>query len=254
MTDYAVVLLVEQELSTLDAHQVRGLHEDIDEPVRYHVLLPVEDAAYRVESAMGSLGSAEMANPGLLVDEAEIAEMQSEILTSARTALKNTVAALEAAGGTAVGDLLTADPIDGLIAKVAETDAAEAIILTRPHVVSEFFHLDWTSRARRKLGVPCCTSSSTRTSTSRPARERASPVSDQRACHRDLGSRSGSLLPWSCLVTGCAARRVLAVVGRVRPAVDHRRPRAKRPDVGQRRDLGGRGDHPPRARVGAGGR
>ena len=154
MTDYAVVLLVEQELSTLDAHQVRGLHEDIDEPVRYHVLLPVEDAAYRVESAMGSLGSAEMANPGLLVDEAEIAEMQSEILTSARTALKNTVAALEAAGGTAVGDLLTADPIDGLIAKVAETDAAEAIILTRPHVVSEFFHLDWTSRARRKLGVP----------------------------------------------------------------------------------------------------
>ena len=28
------------------------------------------------------------------------------------------------------------------------------IILTRPHVVSEFFHVDWTSRARRKLGVP----------------------------------------------------------------------------------------------------
>jgi len=41
-----------------------------------------------------------------------------------------------------------------MIAKVADTDAAEAIILTRPHVVSEFFHLDWTSRARRKLGVP----------------------------------------------------------------------------------------------------
>ena len=24
----------------------------------------------------------------------------------------------------------------------------------RPHVVAEFFHLDWTSQARRKLGVP----------------------------------------------------------------------------------------------------
>ena len=24
-----------------------------------------------------------------------------------------------------------------------------------PHVVAEFFHLDWTSRARRKIGVPC---------------------------------------------------------------------------------------------------
>ena len=37
---------------------------------------------------------------------------------------------------------------------MVEVNAAEAIILTRPHVVSEFFHLDWTSRARRKLGVP----------------------------------------------------------------------------------------------------
>ena len=34
MSDYPVVLLVEQELSTLDARQVRGLHEDIEEPVR----------------------------------------------------------------------------------------------------------------------------------------------------------------------------------------------------------------------------
>ena len=154
MTDYPVVLLVEQALSELDARQVRGLHEDIDEPVRYHVLLPVEDAAYRVETAMGTLGSGEMVNPGLGVDEAEIQEMQAEILASSRAALQATVKALEAAGGAAVGDLLTADPVDGLISKVLETDAREAIILTRPHVVSEFFHLDWTSRARRKLGVP----------------------------------------------------------------------------------------------------
>jgi peptide chain release factor 2 len=35
-----------------------------------------------------------------------------------------------------------------------EYDAREAIILTRSHVVAEFFHIDWTSRARRKLGVP----------------------------------------------------------------------------------------------------
>ena len=33
-------------------------------------------------------------------------------------------------------------------------DAREVIILTRPHVVAEFFHVDWTSRARRKIGVP----------------------------------------------------------------------------------------------------
>ena len=65
-----------------------------------------------------------------------------------------TVQALEAAGGRAVGEPVTNDPIRALVAKVAEVDAREVIILTRPHVVSEFFHVDWTHRARRKLGVP----------------------------------------------------------------------------------------------------
>ena len=49
-----------------------------------------------------------------------------------------------------VGD----DPIEALAAEVSAVDGREAIILTRSHVVSEFFHLDWTSRARRKIGVP----------------------------------------------------------------------------------------------------
>ena len=56
-TTYDVVLLLEQPLSAEDARQVRGLHEDAPSPVRYHLLLPVEDAAARVESAMGTLAS-----------------------------------------------------------------------------------------------------------------------------------------------------------------------------------------------------
>ena len=39
---YNVVLLVEQGLSTADAVQVHSLHEEIEEPVAYHVLLPLE--------------------------------------------------------------------------------------------------------------------------------------------------------------------------------------------------------------------
>ena len=48
----------------------------------------------------------------------------------------------------------TAPPVDALVEKVSQTNAREAIVLTRPHVVAEFFHVDWSSRARRKLGVP----------------------------------------------------------------------------------------------------
>jgi hypothetical protein len=65
-----------------------------------------------------------------------------------------TLEALRATGATAEGKVVHEDPIEALAAAVAELDGREAIILTRPHVVSEFFHLDWTSRARRKIGVP----------------------------------------------------------------------------------------------------
>ncbi|MCW2780610.1 MAG: hypothetical protein JWR35_1059 [Marmoricola sp.] len=154
MSSYDVVLLIEQALSVQDIEQVRGLHESIEDPVRYHVILPVEDAAVRIESAMGSLATGEMLASPSMVMGTDVQDIQNEILATSRGELKATIQRMQDAGATAVGDTVSIDPIDALRAKVAEVSAAEAIILTRPHVVSEFFHLDWTSRARRKLGVP----------------------------------------------------------------------------------------------------
>lgn len=37
---------------------------------------------------------------------------------------------------------------------VDEVGADEVIVLTDPHYVEEFFHRDWASRARHKVGVP----------------------------------------------------------------------------------------------------
>lgn len=152
---YDVVLLVEQPLTPQDARQVRGLHEQAPGPVRYHVLLPVEDAAARVESAMGTLasGDALVAAP-MMLEQDEVQEIQRELLEQAREDLATCLRALEEAGATATGQTVTEEPIDALARKVAEVGAAEVIVLTRSHVVAEFFHLDWTSRARRKLGVP----------------------------------------------------------------------------------------------------
>jgi hypothetical protein len=154
-TTYDVVLLIEQPLSSRDATQVRGLHEDVEDPVRYHLLLPVEDAAARVESAMGSLAASEvLASPALVMNDMNLENVQHELLEQARADLTASIDRLTAVGGNVVGDIVSVEPIDALAAKAAEVQAAEVIILTRPHVVAEFFHLDWTSRARRKLGVP----------------------------------------------------------------------------------------------------
>lgn len=155
MPDYDVVLLIEQPLTRADAAQVRSLHEGIDEPVLYHVLLPVEDAAARIESSMGTLTGGEMlGSPSLALSEVDLDAVRKESADRATSELAATLGNLREAGANAVGQIVEAPPIEALRAKVAEVDGREAIILTRPHVVAEFFHLDWTSQARRKLGVP----------------------------------------------------------------------------------------------------
>ena len=152
---YTVVLMVEQALSAADAAQVRSLHEGLDEEVRYHVLLPAEDAAARIEAAMGSLGSDGITGAAPMPPDPETIEtVREETERESSAALRATLEALRGAGAEADGEVVDTDPIDALAAAVARVDGREAIILTRSHVVSEFFHLDWSSRARREIGVP----------------------------------------------------------------------------------------------------
>jgi hypothetical protein len=148
-TDYDVVLLVEQAMTDADARQVRSLHEGLDEPV------PVDDAAAQIEAAMGSVTGHDLVpGPSIALPPPDLAEIAKETKDRASTDLESTLAALRAAGATAKGQVVADHPIRALAAKVTEIDGREAIILTRPHVVAEFFHVDWTSQARRKIGVP----------------------------------------------------------------------------------------------------
>ena len=152
---YDVVLLVEQALTVEDARNVLSLHEELDDPVVYHVLLPLEDAAARIEASRGGLSGGElMGNPTIGMHEADIEAVRKDSQEQSDDELSRTLAALREAGGTADGKVVGDDPIEALSAEVSAVDGREAIILTRSHVVSEFFHLDWTSRARRKIGVP----------------------------------------------------------------------------------------------------
>ena len=76
---YDVVLLVEQPLTAADAAQVRSLHAEFDAQVVYHVLLPVEDAAARIEASMGTLSGGElMGNPTLGMHEVDIDAVRQE--------------------------------------------------------------------------------------------------------------------------------------------------------------------------------
>ena len=152
---YTVVLLVEQALSAADVAQIRSLHEGLDHEVRYHVLFPAEDAAARVEAAIGTLGNDTITGaPSIPPDPETIEMVREETERESSRDLQATLEALHGAGAEAEGEVVNKDPIEALAATVQAVDGREAIILTRPHLVSELFHRDWSSRARRVIGAP----------------------------------------------------------------------------------------------------
>lgn len=148
---YDVALLIERQLSELDADQIVALHEGLDEPVQYHVLLPVESSTAILSSSLSALGAGQFMPP---TEPDVLAEVQREIKTAGQSELDASAALLRARTPNVTAKLSEDDPILALAELVKSTHSAEAIILTESHLVSEFLHLDWTSRARRKLEVP----------------------------------------------------------------------------------------------------
>lgn len=152
---YDVVVLVEQFVTAWDARQITALHTDAPAPVHYRILLPIEDAAGQVESAVGTLGAPlDDAPGGPDSGDSDTDRLGEEIVDECHRSLTASVQQFIAHGAEATGELATKDPVTSLTEVVQTNNPAEVIILTRPHVVAEIFHLDWTSRARRRLDVP----------------------------------------------------------------------------------------------------
>lgn len=146
---FTSVLMIEKALTSADVEFVTTLHGD--ERVSFHVLLqPRGDQADRLLRAIDDIALGEL-------DEArrEGSTPEGEEARSVgQQALDVSVQALRGAGSEAEGRLVEDHPLDALKSLVAEVGADEVIVLTDPHYVEEFFHRDWASRARHKVGVP----------------------------------------------------------------------------------------------------
>lgn len=148
---YTVALLVERALNELDADQLVALHEGLEEPVTYQLVLPVESSTTALSRSLGSLGSGEIA-PTVGADV--VLDAADEIRRQGVEELAHSAGLLRERGQTVVEVLTEDEPVRALTEVVRETGAAEAIILTEPHMVKEFFGLDWSARAKRRLDVP----------------------------------------------------------------------------------------------------
>ncbi|KUN22056.1 indole-3-glycerol phosphate synthase [Streptomyces antibioticus] len=141
--------MIEKALTSADVEFVTTLHGD--DPVSFHVLLqPRGDQADRLLRAIDdvALGELDEAAREREVPEGAAAKDFGE------RALEVSLQALRGSGSAAEGRLIEDHPLDALKSLVEEIGADEVIVLTDPHYVEEFFHRDWASRARHKVGVP----------------------------------------------------------------------------------------------------
>ncbi|MCX4783268.1 indole-3-glycerol phosphate synthase [Streptomyces sp. NBC_01264] len=145
---FTSVLMIEQPLTPVDVDFVTTLHGD--EQVSFIVLMQPRGDRDRLLRAIDDVALGELPEAIHEGDEPEGAAARGP----AELALEHSLASLRAKGAKAVGQIVDDHPLDKLKAVVDETGADEVIVLTAPHYVEEFFHRDWASRARHKVGVP----------------------------------------------------------------------------------------------------
>lgn len=149
MVSFTSVLMIEKALTSADVEFVTNLHGD--EQAFFHVLLqPRGNQADRLLRAIDDLALGELDEAAR---EGETPEGE-QALDAGERALEVSLQALRGAGSEAEGRLIEDHPLDALKSLVEEVGADEVLVLTDPHYVEEFFHRDWASRARHKVGVP----------------------------------------------------------------------------------------------------
>ncbi|MFD3923302.1 indole-3-glycerol phosphate synthase [Streptomyces sp. NPDC058595] len=146
---FTSVLMIEKPLSSVDVDFVTTLHGE--ENVTFILLMqPRGDQADALLRAIDDVAFGELREAGRESEEPEGAAARGP----AELALAHSLAALKAAGREASGLVVENHPLDHLTSVVEQSAADEVIVLTEPHYVEEFFHRDWASRARHKVGVP----------------------------------------------------------------------------------------------------
>ncbi|WP_149180758.1 indole-3-glycerol phosphate synthase [Streptomyces sp. TRM49041] len=146
---FTSVLMIEKPLSSVDVEFVTTLHGD--ESVSFIVLMqPRGDQADALLRAIDDVAIGRLKDVTKEGDELSAKDGQRPV----EIALERSVLALREAGCQAVGQVVEDHPLDKMKAVVEEAEADEVIVLTAPHYVEEFFHRDWASRARHKVGVP----------------------------------------------------------------------------------------------------
>ncbi|WP_314213372.1 hypothetical protein [Pseudarthrobacter equi] len=145
-----IVILTEEPLGADDRLNIERLVDGADS--RLLVLVPANTERHLLVDFLEHLSLLEIA--AAFRELTSRAPDPAEERAHATETLSASLAALEGLGAGVDGEVVDGGAVNGLVAKVRDTGATQAVVITRPHAVSDTFHTDWANKAQDQLGIP----------------------------------------------------------------------------------------------------
>ena len=145
-----IVILTEEPLGADDRLNIERLVDGAE--TRLVVLVPANTERHLLVDFLENLSMLDIAKAFRELT-AHTPDPTQERAKAAET-LAVSLAALEGLGTGVTGEIVDGGAVNGLVSKVRETGAGQAVVITRPHAVADTFHTDWANKAQDQLGVP----------------------------------------------------------------------------------------------------
>ncbi|ACL39642.1 conserved hypothetical protein [Pseudarthrobacter chlorophenolicus A6] len=145
-----IVILTEEPLGADDRLNIERLVDGAAS--RLLVLVPANTERHLLVDFLEHLSLLEIA--AAFRELTSRAPDPAEERAHATETLAASLAALEGLGTGVDGEVVDGGAVDGLVAKVRDTGATQAVVITRPHAVADTFHTDWANKAQDQLGIP----------------------------------------------------------------------------------------------------
>ena len=146
----AIIILTEETLTAVDVANITDLYGP-DDDIELVLLVPADTKRNLFVDVIDQLTMLDI--PGVLREFRERPDAKT-VQAEASEILAGSLAVLEAVGANATGAVAEGNAVASLVAKVGETGARQAVVVTRPHAVADTFRQDWANQAQRKLGLP----------------------------------------------------------------------------------------------------
>ena len=145
-----IVILTEEPLGADDRRNIERLVDGGDAPLV--VLVPANTERHLLVDFLENLSMLEIAKAFRELTS-KAPDPAAERLHASET-LSVSLNALTGLGSRVSGEVVEGEAVSGLVEKVKELGAGQAVVITRPHAIADTFHTDWANKAQDRLGLP----------------------------------------------------------------------------------------------------